>query len=187
MHRNDRLDFGCAGFDALTLEHKTHARGFGDHTLIVACGFDLDDFGAGFKGAGAQFGAAEVHCHEHITGEFTHRIHHSAPGSFIIVGTVDASEIHSGGTHAAHERIIIGGLRGHRHHDAGVAISAAVDVTEGRHGVAFEHEVATVERTPDVVTVTSLEHGRNGLDDGQQPREHLRFGAAKAREAIGRQ
>ena len=112
-HRDDS-GLGAALHGVVGDEADTSRRDDAPHG--VAFRTNMNDARPGFEFARAQLGPCQIHDYP----AFYARIgrggvnvrHHALPGSGIIMGTVDTSDVHAGRNHFLCERGIVGGLSG---------------------------------------------------------------------------
>ena len=114
--------------------------------------------------------------------------HHPFPRRNVVVGAVDAHHIHAVGDQLLHHVGVVGGLARERHHDADAAVRGGRP--EQRARGRLELRFAFLERGGcgrSWRRRRAADRAREHLEHGVDARKHVRFAAAKRREAGARE
>ena len=164
---------------------EAHARRFGHASDRVADRPPLRDRGPGLDRPGAQLGSGEIEGHRAAHAGLAlgpaQVPDHALPDLRMVVGAVDAHDLHAGLHQVADQHRLLGGLARHRHHDARPA--AAARGTEDGVGVLGEQGIAGIEhdrrRPRDLVGDRLMAEREEHLEDRLQRCHDVRFHAAQ--------
>jgi len=162
--------------------------GRGNAPEFIALGLDLQDANTAVHLASTKFRATQVHQHPHSAASAAsgapHRAGHCRPGRGVVVGAVDAGDVHARCDQRLDQRLVAGRLAGQRDHDAHPPRSRRR--TEQRLGMAGEQGLAAVDAAGLVLLVRRPFAAGQPVQDAQHLVEighHMSLGPTQRRHA----